>query len=86
MNTIILSLCLVLPSVDLSGGSPDTLWTVDFSSQPTGWIAGPYWEYTGESYYLGNENSASVSIFWEGGRWWMLGASGDRIYKYLGVK
>ena len=45
MNILFLILCLVSQSVD-------TLWTVEFASQPSGWIAGPYWEYTDESIFL----------------------------------
>lgn len=45
MNILFLLLCLIPQSVD-------TLWTVEFASQPSGWIAGPYWEYTDESIYL----------------------------------
>lgn len=45
MNILFFILCLVPQSVD-------TLWTVEFSSQPSGWIAGPNWEYTEESVYL----------------------------------
>ena len=45
MNILLFILCLVPQSVD-------TLWTVEFSSQPSGWIPGPFWEYTEESVYL----------------------------------
>ena len=57
MNILFLILCLVSQSAD-------TLWTVEFTSQPSGWIAGPYWEYTDESIflYLMCDNKANSSI------------------------
>ena len=38
-------MCLVPSSID-------TLWVVDFSSQPAGWIAGSFWEYLADCIYL----------------------------------
>ena len=45
MNILFCLICLVTSSVD-------TLWTVDFSTQPSGWVAGPYWEYLDDSIFL----------------------------------
>ena len=42
----ILSFCLVLSA------SVDTLYIVDFSTQPPGWVAGPLWQWVDESAYL----------------------------------
>ena len=53
MNMLLVILCLVPQSVDISRDTPDTLWTVDFSGPtPTAWNAGPFWEYTDESIFL----------------------------------
>jgi len=48
-------MCALLVSFLLGNslvGSIDTLWTVDFSTQPSGWVAGPYWEYLDDSIFL----------------------------------
>jgi len=45
MNILFSFMCLVPSSVD-------TLWVVDFSSQPAGWIAGPFWEHLEDCIYL----------------------------------
>ena len=56
MNILLCLICLVTSSVD-------TLWTVDFSTQPSGWIAGSHWEYLDDSIFLyliaGNGKSLS---------------------------
>jgi len=48
-------MCALLVSLLLGNtliSSVDTLWTVDFSTQPSGWIAGPHWEYLDDSIFL----------------------------------
>ena len=48
-------MCALLVSFLLGNtlvGSIDTLWTVDFSTQPPGWIAGPHWDYMADCIHL----------------------------------
>jgi len=40
------------------------------------------WDYTGTSYYLGNQDIFPEGISWDGTNWWMIGSDSDKIHKY----
>ncbi len=56
-------LLLVILFVGTTIADVDTLWVVDFSSQPTGWIAGPFWEYLADCIYLDIVCGGGTSVY-----------------------